>query len=137
MLVGRAVVAPLHERHRLGQPILIATAAVGSGQCSEFVRVTQGSRERWSPPVFNQPIALMRADDFVVTVDADADRRRVAGLRGGSSPCCGCSRARSSGASWRAFADDPATAALFGVDGRPAAGGHALLARRMPAGLAG
>src|SRR5947209_1605965 len=67
LLVGRIVVEPLHTRHRLGQPILIATAAVALS-IQEFVRITQGARERWTPPVFNQPIALARADDFVVTV---------------------------------------------------------------------
>ena len=77
MLVGRAVVAPLHARHRLGQPILIATAAVALS-ISEFVRITQGSRERWSPPVFNQPIALARARGFRRHRDADADRGRAA-----------------------------------------------------------
>src|SRR5262249_7119496 len=67
LLVGTTVLAQLHARHGLGQPILIATAAVAL-TAQEFMRVTQGSRERWSPPVFNQPIALARAGDFVVTV---------------------------------------------------------------------
>jgi len=47
----------LHARHRLGQPILIATAAVALS-VQEFLRISHGARERWTPPVFNQPIAL-------------------------------------------------------------------------------
>src|SRR5882724_5403753 len=56
LAVGRVVIAPLHARHRMGQPILIATAAVALS-ISEFMRVSQGPRERWAPPVFNQPLA--------------------------------------------------------------------------------
>ncbi len=67
VLVGRMVIAPLHARHRLGQPILIATAAVALS-IQEFLRISQGARERWTPPTFNQPIALARAQDFIVTV---------------------------------------------------------------------
>ena len=67
LVVGRVVVEPLHARHRLGQPILIATAAVALS-VQEFLRISQGARERWTPPVFNQPIALARADEFIVTV---------------------------------------------------------------------
>ena len=67
VLVGRLVIEPLHARHRLGQPILIATAAVALS-VQEFLRISQGARERWTPPAFNQPIALARAQDFIVTV---------------------------------------------------------------------
>ena len=49
------------------EPILIATSAVALS-VSEFLRVTQGPRDRWAPPAFNQPLALARAQDFVVTV---------------------------------------------------------------------
>jgi branched-chain amino acid transport system permease protein len=134
MLVGRVVVAPLHERHRLGQPILIATAAVGLA-ISEFVRVTQGSRERWSPPVFNQPIALMRADDFVVTVTPMQFVVALIALAAALAVLWLLARTQF-GRSWRAFADDPATAALFGVDGRRLLAMTFLLAGLL-AGLAG
>ena len=82
LLVGRVVVAPLHARHRLGQPILIATAAVAL-TVQEFLRISQGARERWTPPVFNQPIALARAGRIRRHRHADADRGRAARARGG------------------------------------------------------
>jgi branched-chain amino acid transport system permease protein len=134
MLVGSAVVAPLHARHRLGQPILIATAAVALS-ISEFVRVTQGARERWAPPVFNQPIALMRADDFIVTVTPMQIAVAVLGLTAAGAVLWLLARTRF-GRSWRAFADDPGTAALFGVDGQRLLAATFLIAGLL-AGLAG
>jgi branched-subunit amino acid ABC-type transport system permease component len=116
VVVGRFVVAPLHERHRLGQPILIATAAVAL-TAQEFLRVAQGPRERWMPPVFNEPIALARADGFVVTVTPM--QIAVAALALAAALGVLWLLARSAfGRAWRAFADDPRTAALFGVDAR-------------------
>jgi branched-subunit amino acid ABC-type transport system permease component len=134
MMIGRVVIAPLHARHRLGQPILIATAAVALS-ISEFVRVTQGSRERWAPPVFNQPIALVRADDFIVTVTPMQMVVALLGLTAAGGVLWLLARTRF-GRSWRAFADDPGTAALFGVDGRRLLAGTFLLAGLL-AGLAG
>ena len=133
-IVGRFVVAPLHERHRLGQPILIATAAVAL-TAQEFLRAAQGPRERWMPPVFNEPIALARAEGFVVTVTPM--QMAVAAMRW--RPPCGVlwllARSRF-GRSWRAFADDPRTAALFGVDARRLMATTFVLAGLL-AGLAG
>lgn len=116
LLIGRAVVEPLHARHRLGQPILIATAAVALS-VQEFLRITQGARERWAPPVFNQPIALARAGDFVVTVTPMQIVVGVFGIAAAAGVLVLLGRTRF-GRAWRAFADDPATAALFGVDGK-------------------
>jgi branched-chain amino acid transport system permease protein len=134
MVVGHVVVAPLHARHRLGQPILIATAAVGLA-ISEFVRVTQGARERWSPPVFNQPIALMRADDFIVTVTPMQIVVALLALVAALAVLWLLARTQF-GRSWRAFADDPPTAALCGVDGGRLLASTFLLAGLL-AGLAG
>jgi branched-chain amino acid transport system permease protein len=97
MLIGRAVVAPLHARHRLGQPILIATAAVALS-VQEFLRISQGARERWTPPVFNQPIALARSGDFIVTVTPMQIVVALAGLLAARAVCCGCSRVHASAA---------------------------------------
>jgi len=134
MLVGRVVIQPLHARHRLGQPILIATAAVALA-ISEFVRIGQGSRERWSPPVFNQPISLARAEEFVVTVTPMQIVVALLGLAAAGGVLWLLGRTRF-GRSWRAFADDPGTAALFGVDGRRLLAATFLLAGLL-AGLAG
>jgi branched-subunit amino acid ABC-type transport system permease component len=134
LLIGRAVIAPLHARHRLGQPILIATAAVAL-TAQEFMRITQGSRERWSPPVFNEPIPLARAADFVVTVTPMQMVVAVVGLTAACGVLFLLGRTRF-GRAWRAFADDPGTAELFGIDGKRLLASTFLLAGLL-AGLAG
>jgi branched-chain amino acid transport system permease protein len=134
VVVGRWVIAPLHARHRLGQPILIATAAVAL-TISEFLRVSQGPRERWAPPVFNHPLALARAQDFVVTVTPMQIVVAVTGLVAAGGVLLLLWRTRF-GRAWRAFADDPATAALFGVDGDRLFAATFLIAGLL-AGLAG
>jgi branched-chain amino acid transport system permease protein len=116
LLIGRVVVEPLHARHRLGQPILIATAAVALS-VQEFLRISQGARERWTPPVFNQPIALARAEDFIVTVTPMQIVIAILGLAAACGVLLLLGKTRF-GRAWRAFADDPGTAALFGVDGK-------------------
>jgi len=134
VLVGRVVIAPLHARHRLGQPILIATAAVALS-VQEFLRITQGSRERWAPPTFNEPIALARAQDFVVTVTPMQIVVACLGLAAAGGGLVLLGRTRF-GRAWRAFADDPGTAALFGVDGGRLLASTFLLAGLL-AGLSG
>jgi branched-chain amino acid transport system permease protein len=134
MLVGSAVIAPLHARHRLGQPILIATAAVAL-TAQEFMRITQGARERWSPPVLNEPIPLARADGFVVTVTPMQIVVALVGLTAACAVLFLLGRTRF-GRAWRAFADDPGTAALFGIDGKRLLAANFLLAGLL-AGLAG
>ena len=133
-LIGRAVVAPLHARHRLGQPILIATAALAL-TLSEFMRLTQGSRERWAPPVFNQPLVLANATDFAVTVTPMQIAVALLGLAAAGAVLLLLGRTRF-GRAWRAFADDPATAALLGVNGERLFAATFLLAGLL-AGLAG
>jgi branched-subunit amino acid ABC-type transport system permease component len=133
-LIGRAVVAPLHARYRLGQPILIATAAVAL-TLSEFMRLTQGSREHWAPPVFNQPIALASTTDFVVTVTPMQIAVALLGLAAAIAVLILLGRTRF-GRAWRAFADDPGTAALLGVNGERLFAVTFLLAGLL-AGLAG
>jgi branched-subunit amino acid ABC-type transport system permease component len=134
VVVGRVVIEPLHARHRLGQPILIATAAVALS-VQEFLRISQGARERWTPPVFNQPIALARAEDFIVTVTPMQILVACLGMAaaGGVLVLLGKTRF---GRAWRAFADDPGTAALFGIDGKRLLASTFLLAGLL-AGLAG
>lgn len=134
VVIGRLVIAPLHARFRLGQPILIATAAVAL-TISEFMRLTQGPRERWAPPVFNQPLALARAQDFVVTVTPMQIVVAALGLTAAGSVLLLLWRTRF-GRAWRAFADDPGTAALFGVDGEKLFATTFLIAGLL-AGLAG
>jgi branched-subunit amino acid ABC-type transport system permease component len=131
---GRAVVAPLHARHRLGQPILIATIAAAVA-IQEFLRLFQGVRERWLPPLFSEPIGLARAGEFIVTVTPMQLTIAGAALAAALSVLWLFARTRF-GRAWRAFADDPATAALFGVSGERVLAGTFLLAG-LNAGLAG
>jgi branched-chain amino acid transport system permease protein len=114
-LIGRHVIAPLHARHRLGQPILVATAGLAIA-LQELMRIVQGVRERWIPPLFNEPIALARGGAFVVTMTPIEIAVVVVTVATAGIMLWLFTRTRF-GLSWRAFADDPAAAVLLGVDG--------------------
>jgi branched-subunit amino acid ABC-type transport system permease component len=110
---GVSVVAPLHARHRLGQPILVATAAL-SIAIQEFLRLSTGAREHWFPPLLNAPMPLARAGTFVVTATPMQLIIAAAALGAAGAVLRLLARSRF-GREWRAFADDPTAAALFGV----------------------
>jgi branched-chain amino acid transport system permease protein len=110
---GVTVVAPLHARHRLGQPILVATAAL-SITIQEFLRISGGAHEHWFPSLFNDTLPLARAGAFVVTVTPMQLMIAIAALGAAGAVLRLLARSRF-GREWRAFADDPAAAALFGV----------------------
>jgi branched-subunit amino acid ABC-type transport system permease component len=110
---GVTVVAPLHARHRLGQPILVATAAL-SITIQEFLRISGGAHEHWFPSLFNDTLPLARAGAFVVTVTPMQLMIATAALGAAGAVLRLLARSRF-GREWRAFADDPAAAALFGV----------------------
>jgi branched-chain amino acid transport system permease protein len=112
-VTGMAVVAPLHARHRLGQPILVATVAL-SITIQEFLRLAGWAREHWFPPIFNAALPLARAGSFVVTVTPIQLAIAVVAL-GAAGAVAGLLARSRFGRAWRAFADDPAAAALFGV----------------------
>jgi branched-chain amino acid transport system permease protein len=113
--IGSRVIAPLHARHRLGQPILVATIGLAVA-IQEFLHITQGVRERWVPPLFQVPIALARADAFVVTVTPLQIAVTSVTIAAALAMLWLFKRTRF-GLSWRAYADDPLTASLLGVDG--------------------
>lgn len=114
LAIGRAVIARLHARHRAGQPILVATIALAIA-LQEFLRLSQGARERWVPPVFNEPLVLARADAFLVTVTPMQIAVAVLAFVAAAAVLLVLARSRF-GRAWRAFADDPGAAALVGVD---------------------
>jgi branched-chain amino acid transport system permease protein len=133
-LAGVAVVAPLHARYRLGQPILVATVAL-SIAIQEFLRLSGGAHEHWFPSLFSAALPLARAGGFVVTVTTMQLIIATAAL--GSAAVVLWLMARSRfGRDWRAFADDPAAAALFGVAPRRLLASTFVLAGAL-AGLAG
>lgn len=112
-VIGIVVVAPLHARFRQGQPILVATIAVAIA-IEEFLRLSQGAQDRWVPPLFNAPIPLMRAESFVVTVTPMQIAIAAIAFAAAASVLVLLSKSRF-GREWRAFADDPDAASLFGV----------------------
>ena len=111
--IGKSVIAPLHARHRLGQPILVATIAVAIS-IQEFLRLFQGVRERWLPPLSFEPIALARADAFIVTITPVQICIGAVAIAAALALLVVMGRT-SLGRQWRAFADDPVAAKLFGV----------------------
>ena len=133
-LIGRHVIAPLHARHRLGQPILVATAGLALA-LQELMHQVQGVRERWIPPLFNAPISLAQGGSFVVTVTPIEIAVVLVTLAAALAMLRLFTRTRF-GLSWRAFADDPATAVLLGVDGARLLAATFVLAG-LCAGLAG
>ncbi len=111
--IGKSVIAPLHARHRLGQPILVATIAVAIS-VQEFLRLFQGVRERWLPPLMLEPIALARADTFIVTISPVQICIGAVAITASLALLVVMGRT-TLGRQWRAFADDPVAAKLFGV----------------------
>lgn len=133
-VVGVTVVAPLHARSHLGQPILVATVAVAV-TIEEGLRLFQGVREHWIPPTFSTPIGLAAAADFVITVTPMQIGIALAAF-GAAVAVLLLLRWSRFGRNWRAFADDPGAAALLGVAPGRVLAGTFLLAGLM-AGLAG
>ncbi|WP_170182097.1 branched-chain amino acid ABC transporter permease [Phreatobacter stygius] len=114
LAIGRAVVAPIVGRRRSGQAVLVATVGLAVA-LSEALRLLHGSSARWSPPIASDPIALVRSGDFVTTVTFN----QIGVVGFALIIALGLIwllRRSAFGRSWRAFADDPGMAALFGVD---------------------
>lgn len=110
-LVGRLVVAPLQQRS--GQPILVATIAVALA-ITEMLRITQDARDRWLPPVFHGPLVLAHAEDFAVTVTPA--QLCISAIAFAATTCLLLALGRTGlGRRWRAYADDPLAARMFGV----------------------
>ncbi len=110
--MGRFVLRPLARAS--GQQVLIATIGLAIG-FSEYLRLAQGADLRWLPPVFNEPWALARAGDFIVTATPIGLMLAAGGL-GAALGVVLLIRHSRFGRAWRAVADDARTAALFGVD---------------------
>lgn len=111
---GRLVFAPLVRL--TGQQLLIATIALAV-VLQEYLRLTQGARLLWVQPLFNTPQAVARSGDFVVTVTPVAMAAVLVCLVAALALLILMKSTRF-GRAWRACADDPVSAALFGVDCR-------------------
>jgi len=97
-----------------GQRVLIGTLALAI-VLQEFLRLAQGSKHQWVPPMLNTPHAVARAGGFVVTVTPMALGAALLSLLAAVG-LLGLMQASRFGRSWRACADDPGAAALFGID---------------------
>lgn len=114
-----------------GQASLVATVGL-SLALMEYIRLVQGTATVWFPPVFAQSWPLLRAQEFVVSITPVSLLTTAIGLSAGAGVVA-LMRRSGFGRAWRAYADDPKAAALFGVDGQ------ALLLRTLAlsGGLAG
>ena len=109
---GRVIARTM--RRASGQHVLVATIGLAIF-LQEYLRLTQWVNLRWVSPVLAEPFAVARAGDFIVTVPPIA--LLLAGLAClGASFVLGVMKFSEFGRSWRAYADDPRAAALFGVD---------------------
>ena len=109
---GRLVFAPLMQR--TGQQLLIGTISLAI-VLQEFMRLAQGPRHLWLRPMLNTPSAVVRADDFLVTVTPAAMTGALLCLVAALAVLW-LMKASRFGRTWRACADDPLAAELFGVD---------------------
>jgi branched-chain amino acid transport system permease protein len=108
---SRLVFEPL--RGASGQQNLVASVGVALA-LSEFLRINTGTREAWVGPMFDQPTAIARAGDFLVTFTPIALVAGVAALASAFG-LVALMRATEFGRRWRAFSDDPLAAELCGL----------------------
>ena len=109
---SRLVFAPLMRL--TGQQVLIGTIALAL-VLQEVLRLTQGARLLWVRPLLNAPYAIARSGDFVVTVTPMAMAAVLLCLAAALALLVLMTSSRF-GRAWRACADDPVAAALFGID---------------------
>lgn len=110
-------------RTRSPQPSLIATLGM-SLFLMEYLRLAQSPVAVWIPPIWSDATPLLRAGGFVVSVTPVSLLTSGIGLAAALAVLLLVHRS-GFGRAWRAYADDPGAASLFGVDGR------ALLARTL------
>jgi len=108
---SRWVFQPMHRAS--GQLVLVATIGLALFM-GEFLRLSQGEQAGSVSPILNTPFGVARAGDFIVTTAPDALMAAALALGAGGSLLLVMAKTRF-GREWRAFADDPLGAQLFGV----------------------
>ncbi len=103
-------------RGATGQQGLVATIGIALF-LQEYLRIATGSQPHWVASILADPFRVARADDFVVTVTPMAVLLACSAA-GASAALLATFRFSRFGRDWRATADDPGAAALFGVDPR-------------------
>lgn len=127
-LVARTVVLPLANAP--SRPFIVATVGLAL-VLSEGVRLAQGSREIWLPPILETPVTLTGGPFPVMVTQM---RLLIFAISAVLLPCLLVFMRRSSfGRAWRAVADDALMARLSGIDPIAVTGVTFMLA----AGLAG
>lgn len=129
---GHFVLAPLAIRG--GQPILVAGVGLLVA-IQEGLRLAQGARNAWLPPVGSGGMILASAGDFDVIVSPRFVSIAVTGVMMIALVLAFMRRSRF-GMAWRAIADDASAARLLGLDPRATLVAASLLATAL-AGLAG
>lgn len=114
LAAGRLAVVPLLCLR--GQQIVIVTVGLAIA-LAEYLRLAQGETGRWVPPVWNTTLAVAGSGDFLVTVTPMSLLVAATGATAAGLLVLLLARTRF-GRAWRAYADDPVAAALFGIDGR-------------------
>ena len=112
---GRASSAQVFERLRgaTGQQNLVASIGLALAM-SELMRLADGPRLAWVNPMFDQPGAVARAGDFLVTATPMALIVSLVALTAGLALIVGVRRTLF-GKRWRAMADDALAASLCGI----------------------
>jgi branched-chain amino acid transport system permease protein len=100
---------------RSTQPSLIATVGL-SLFLMEYLRLAQSPVTVWMPPIWSEALPLLRAGDFLVSITLVSLVTSAIGLAVAMA-LIALIRLSPFGRAWRAYADDPRAAALFGVDG--------------------
>jgi branched-chain amino acid transport system permease protein len=112
--IGAAVFAPLMRAP--GQHVLVASVGLALFM-QEYMRLAQGTGNRWISPLFNRPLALAHADNFVVTMTPMALVTSLIALTAAALTVF-IMRVTRFGRAWRATADDDLAAAMMGIDPR-------------------
>ena len=128
-VIGRSLLDPLTKRG--GQPILVAGVGL-LVLVQEGLRLAQGARNLWLPPVGGEMVVLAASGDFPVVLSARMLSILVTCLCLVAFLLIFMKKSRF-GMAWRAMADDPAAASLVGIDPR----GTLILASLIATALAG
>lgn len=113
-VLARGVFVPL----AMSSPNAIVVATLGVALAlTELARIAAETRDFWLPPMLNAPVVLARSGGFLVTLTVIQIVNCLIAVAVVALAAAVLSRSRL-GRSWRAVSDDPAAAALCGVDVR-------------------
>jgi branched-subunit amino acid ABC-type transport system permease component len=132
LVMARLVLLPLMGRP--GQHVLVATIGLAI-VLQEYMRMAQWAGIRWVSPIFDTPLVIARSGQFLVTITPIALAVAAVAFIAAGTLLIAMRRSRF-GRNWRAIADDPKAAALFGVSARAVYGQTLALSCGL-AGLAG